>query len=188
MRVCSQDCGQSHVYIFRQNTQAESKITRRLNSRDKLQQLRFTTYVLTTMKSPHLLSTEIDLLTRMISSGAMDDFVKINFALVVPRQVSPIWLTRCLLGSWVGALCCSIESFFACVKVRLQYRRTLCLWPITVTAHTDHLCHHKVLCHVTGISMLRVLRTIRASRMSRTSMHQLGNVMTATTCVLQSAQ
>ena len=91
----------------------------------------------------------------MISSSATHDDVKTNCSLVVHRQVFPIWLTRCcLLGSWGGALCCSIESLFACVKQRLQYRRTLCLepsWPQRTQS----------LCHVTGISMLRVLRTVR---------------------------
>ena len=76
--------------------------TRRLNSRDKLQQLWFTTSVMTTMKSPHLLSAEIDLLTRMISSGATYDFVKTNFALVVPRQVSPNLAHALLFARFLG--------------------------------------------------------------------------------------
>ena len=47
----------------------------------------------------------------MISSGVTYDFVKINLSLVVLRQVSPIWLTRCcLLGSWVGPFCYSSLS------------------------------------------------------------------------------
>ena len=84
----------------------------------------------------------------MISSGATYDFVKIIFSLVVPRQVSPIWLKRCcLLGSCVGALLL-LESFFACVKVRLQHRRTLCLYPIMDTAHTYHCVITKLApCH-----------------------------------------
>ena len=73
---------------------------------------------LTLKKSPHLLSPESDLLTRTFSAQASrNDFVKINFSLVVTRQVAPIWLTRCLLGSWVGALLLVVlDRVFLCAR------------------------------------------------------------------------
>ena len=57
VRVNSQDHGRLQVYTSK-NTQTEGRQQEELNSRDEVQQLCFTTSVLTTMKSPQLLSTE----------------------------------------------------------------------------------------------------------------------------------
>ena len=91
-------------------------------------------------------STESDLLThahdQLRRHGSISS--RSTFCSSYLRQVSPIWRTRGLLGSWVGALCLfgSIESFFVRVKVRLQYRPALFC---DLHGHSAHcpLCRRK---------------------------------------------
>ena len=112
MRVNSQDHGRSQVYMFRQDTQAETD-NNRSDSRDKLQQLRFITYVLTTMKSPHLFSADSDLLTphdqlrrhvrfrqdQLVARRTSPGFPKLAHALLFARFLGrrPVLLDRVFL-------------------------------------------------------------------------------------------
>ena len=118
VRVNSQDHGRSHVYMFRQNMQAESR--QQEDSRDKLQQLCYAASVLTTMKSPHFFSA-----VHMITSSATCDFVKINFSL--PRQVSPIWLA--LFVARVFLRMCESKAATASYALSVAFM---------ATAHTAH--------------------------------------------------
>ena len=126
-RVNSQDRGRSQVDTFRQNTQAESRQTRRLNSRDKLQQLCFTTSVLTTMKSPHFFFfLRSDLLTCRRSAQAPRT--------ISSRSIVRLWyLARFPQSGTRVVVCLVLGSAPSVARVFLRVCKS----------KAATLCHHK---------------------------------------------
>ena len=142
--------GRSHVH----NNERTPNTLSGLKFDYKLKELRFTTYALTLRKSPHLLSTESDLLTRTRSAQA-------------PRTISsrstfrssylarfPNLAHASLFAWFLGRRPLLLDRVFLRVceskSATPSYALSLTFMP---TAQS--------LFQVTGISMLRVLRTVR---------------------------